>query len=88
MCMLGMLHTEMTMQECGGQLMNGSGWENMFHMAGIFPPGVAKSLLGGSHIKRTRTIYMLTVVWLHILEDQAYQQYLDRSIAPYEPFKV
>ena len=24
-CMLGMLHTEMTMQECGGQLMSGSG---------------------------------------------------------------
>ena len=87
-CMLGMLHTEMVLQECGGQLMGGSGWENMFHMAGIFPPGVSNSLLGGSHIKRTRHAYMLTVAWIHILEQRSYQDYLQRSIAPYEPFEI
>lgn len=87
-CMLGMLHTEMVLQECGGQLMGGSGWETMFHMVGIFPPGVAKSLLGGHHIKRTRQAYNLTVAWLHILEDRAYHHYLDGNISPHEPFEI
>ena len=57
-------------------------------MAEIFTPGVAKSLLGGKHIKRTRQAYLLTIAWIHILETNAYQQYLDSSIAPYEPLEI
>ena len=61
---------------------------NNFYMAEIFTPGVAKSLLGGKHIKRTRQADLLTITWIHILETDAYQQYLDSSITPYEPLEI
>ena len=39
--LMGLLHIEMTSQECGGRLLAGSGWERMFSIANIFTPGVA-----------------------------------------------
>lgn len=38
----------------GGKLLAGSGWERMFSLAKVFTPGVASSLLGGSHVKRAQ----------------------------------
>ena len=32
----------------------GSGWESVFTASNIFTTGVAASLLGGKHVKRTR----------------------------------
>jgi len=54
---ISLLHMEMTLQECGGKLLAGSGWKRMFSIANIFTPGVATSLLGGKHVKRTRYAY-------------------------------
>ena len=85
---IGMLQAEINGQDTGGQLMDGTGWTNMFYMAGIFPPGVARSLLGGKFIKRTRYAYQLTAAWLYILEERAYKSYLDQSIGPHEPFEI
>ena len=59
----------------------------MFYMAGIFPPGVAKSLLGGKFIKRTRLAYQLTAAWIYIMEKRGYENYLASSIGPMSPLK-
>ena len=53
-CVMGMLHIEMAAQECGGVILAGSGWESVFTASNIFTTGVAASLLGGKHVKRTR----------------------------------
>ena len=56
-CLMGFLAS----QECGGKLLAESGWNRMFSLADIFNSGVAASLLGGKHIKRTRYSYQLTL---------------------------
>ena len=78
----------MSKQEVGGQLLGGSGWEAMFHMAGIFPPGVCNSLLDGKKVKRTTLAYQLTLCWIHILLQDAYGDYLSSSISPHEPYSI
>lgn len=86
---MGLLHFEMALQEVGGSLMGDSGWENMFVLAGIFTPGVAKSLLSGNNIKRTRYAYQLTICWINIVLYKAYQQYLKSSeYGPFETYDV
>ena len=83
-CLMGFLHIEMESQECGGKLLAGSGWERMFSLAKIFTPGVATSLLGGRHVKRTWYSYQLTLAYLHILKVQAYNEYCQGSYGPHE----
>ena len=75
-CIMGFLHLEMCNQECGGKLMGGSGWEEIFSIAGVFTPGVCSSFLGGKHVKRTWYAYELTLLWLSIMEDRAWDQYI------------
>lgn len=87
-CLIGFLHVEMTLQDCGGKLLAGSGWERMFSMAKIFTTGVASSLLAGKHIKRTRYAYHLTLAWLHVLELQAYNAYCHDGYGPHEPIEM
>ena len=86
-CMIGFLHLEMCTQEAGGKLMGGSGWERMFHLAKIFTSGVAASLLGGKHVKRTRQAYLLTLAWLEILRKNAYDKYCQQP-GPHESFEM
>ena len=86
-CMFGFLHLEMCTQEAGGKLMGGSGWERMFHLAKIFTPGVAASLLGGKHVKRTRQAYLLTLAWLEILRRNAYEKYCQQP-GSHDSFEV
>ena len=78
----GMLHLEMAVQECGGKLMGGSGWEEMFLEAGIFQSGVCNSLTGGKHVKRTRSSYEVTLVWLEVMKDRAYSEYINTCPTP------
>jgi len=40
-----------------------------------FTPGVATSLLGGKHVKRTRYAYQLTLARRNTLRMQAYDEY-------------
>ena len=86
--MMGFLHVEMAAQECGGKLLAGSGWDNMFSQSKIFNSGVAASLLGGKHVKRTRYAYHLTLAWLHIMQTEAYTEYLASGYGPFEPRDV
>ena len=86
-CIIGFLHLEMCTQEAGGKLMGGSGWERMFHLAKIFTPGVAASLLGGKHVKRTRQAYLLTLAWLEILRRRAYEEYCQQP-GPHKSFEM
>ena len=76
-CMIGFLHSEMCAQEVGGKLLGGSGWERMFHLVKIFTPG-------GKHVKRMRDGYLITLVWLELLRQRAYDTYC-QSIGPHEP---
>jgi len=85
---MGLLHIEMTSQECGGKLLAGSGWERMFSIANIFTPGVGSSLLGGKHVKRTRYAYQLTLAWLNTLRIQAYDEYCHDGYGPHEPIEM
>ena len=64
--------------------MGGSGWEDIFLKAGIFQSGVFSSLLGGKHVKRTRYAYELTLVWLEIMRERAYDEYLS-EFGPHLP---
>ena len=63
-CFVGFIHTEMASQQYGGKLLAKSGWGWTFSLA----PGVAASLLGSSHVKRTQYSYQLTLAWLHALK--------------------
>ena len=63
----------------------------MFVLAGIFTPGVAKSLLSasGNHVKRMRYTYQLMICWINIMLYRVYQNYLDSNkFGPYETFGV
>ena len=80
-CIMGFLHLEMCNQECGRKLMGDSGWVEIFSIAGIFTPGVCNSLLGGKHVRRTRYAYELTLLWLSIMKDRAWDQYI-KSMVP------
>ncbi|KAL8591565.1 hypothetical protein ACOMHN_055532 [Nucella lapillus] len=85
---MGFLRVEMTAQECGGKLLAGSGWDRMFCLSKIYETGVAASLLGGKHVKRTRHAYHLTLAWLHLLEIEAYEEYCNAGFGPFEPMVV
>ena len=60
-CFMGILHIEMTSQDCGGKLLTESGLDQMFSLAGIFTSGITTSLLAGMHVKHTRYAYQLTL---------------------------
>ncbi len=67
-----------------------SGWKRMFSTATVFTPGVAISLLGGKHVKRTCYAYQLTLTWLNTctLKMQAYDEYRHDGYGPQEPIKL
>ena len=88
MCFMSFLHIEMASRQCGGKLSAGSGWEWMFSFAKVFSPGVVVSLLGGSHVKRTRYLYQLTLPWLHVLKVQSYNEYCQTGCGPHEPVEM
>ena len=87
-CVMGFLHIEMASQECGGKLLVGSGWERMFILAKVFTPGVATSLLGGKHVKRTRYAYQLTLAFIHVLRITAYKDYCQENYGPNESIEM
>ena len=82
-CFMGFLHVEIVSQECGGNLLAGSWWDLMFFQAKDFTSGVTVSILGGKHVKRTRYAYQLTLVWLHALRVQAYNEYCQEEWGPH-----
>ena len=87
-CFMGFLRIEMKSQECGGKLLDGSSWDQMFSLANVFTTGVAASLLGGKHVKRTWYAYLLTLAWLYELKAQAYDKYCGEGYGPHEPMEI
>ena len=79
---IGLLHMEMCDQEVGGKITGGSGWEDIFSISGVFTPGVCSSLLGGKHVKRTRYSYELTLLWLSIMKNRAWEAYQE-TVGPH-----
>ena len=86
-CMMGFLHLEMCLQEVGGKILGGSGWEQMFCKSGLHTPGVASSLLGGKFVKRTRSAYLLTLAWLEVMKNLCYNESC-KEIGPHEPIQA
>ena len=50
----------------------------------IFTPGISASLLGGKHVKMTRNAYLISLVWMELLRQRAYDTYC-QSVGPHEP---
>jgi hypothetical protein len=87
-CMLGFLHIEMAAYECVGKILSGSGWDRMFAKSGVHTSGVALSLLGSKDIKRTRRAHHLTLAWLHILKQRAYEEFCATAPRPVISFEM
>ena len=87
-CFMKFLHIEMTSQDCDGKLLTGSDWDRMFSLAGIFTTSIATSLLAGTHVKRTRYAYQLTLAWFHVLKVQAYDHYCRDVYWLHEPMEM
>ncbi|KAF5283981.1 hypothetical protein FQA39_LY17179 [Lamprigera yunnana] len=87
-CFMGLLHVEMSSEECVGNLLVGSGWDRMFSIAKVFTSGIPASLLGEKHVKRNRHAYLLTFAWLHILEMEAYKEHCQEVSKPHKSIEV
>ena len=87
-CFMGLLHVEMASQECAEKLLAGSGWDRMFNLAKIYLPGIASSLLGGHHVKRSRYAYQLTLAWLHTMKHLAYHDNCKKVNGPCESMEM
>ena len=54
----------------------------------VFTFGIARSLLVGKHVKRTRYAYQLTLAWLHVLKVKAYNEYCQEEWGPHESVEM
>ena len=77
--MMGGLHIEMNLLKLLGDWLRGSGWVASLIQADITTSGRAESMLSGSHVTRTRYAHQVTAGSLKILQERAYQQYLERE---------
>ena len=77
--MMGGLHIEMNLLKLLGDWLRGSGWVASLIQADITTSGRAESMLSGSHVTRTRYAHQVTAGSLKILQERAYQQYLEKE---------
>ena len=77
--MMGGLHIEMNLLKLLGDWLRGSGWVASLIQADITTSGRAESMLSGSHVTRTRYAHQVTAGSLKILQERAYQQYVERE---------
>ncbi len=73
--MMGGLHIEMNLLKLLGDWLQGSGWTTAVMQANITSTGWAESLLSDTPVTRTRYGHQVTAASLHILRQQAYEQY-------------
>ena len=90
--MLGGLHIEMAAFKALGKWVHGSGWTEALTNASVVSSGVADSFLSASHITRTRRAHQVTAASLHILMNNAYEEYsksdeIDRPARPFKQWK-
>eukprot|EP00732_Lithocolla_globosa_P005625 Lithocolla_globosa_v1_NODE_5933_length_1161_cov_5.328210.p1 type:complete len:339 gc:universal NODE_5933_length_1161_cov_5.328210:1076-60(-) len=70
----GRLHLEKAFLSVLGDLLEGSGWENVITQAEIATSGTANSFLSATNITRTRNAHQVTLVALVELRKQAYEK--------------
>ena len=70
--MLGALHIEDKIHQMTGKLLRDSGGTTVLSQAQVLPSGRAQSALNEHHIKRTRYVHQLSVMYLHLLKHTAY----------------
>ena len=72
--MFGGLHIEKALWTALGDLLNCSGWTEAISKSEISTTGTADSFLKATHIMKTRHAHQVTVVALHQLQQQAFEQ--------------
>lgn len=77
--MFGGLHIELASLRALGKWLDKSGWTVVLTNADIASPGVVDSFVSASHITRTRRAHQITCAALHILQQRAYQMYIDTT---------
>ena len=71
--LFGGLHIEMAVLKTLGDWLHGSGWTEALTQADIVTSGTAESLLGATHVGRTRRAHQVTAAALYDLQHKAYQ---------------
>jgi len=74
--MFGGLHLEKALWIAVGDLLDGSGWIAALSESGLATSGTADSFLKVSHITRTRHAHKVSILALHALQQNAYQQFI------------
>ena len=77
--MLGSFHIEMSAMAVLGDILDGTGWVEVISEAGVTTLGVAKSFIKVSHLMRTRNAHQITLLALHKLKMEAWDEYLESS---------
>ena len=72
--MMGGLHIEKALWNTVGDLLDGSGWTTALTESEVASSGTADSFLKVSHITRTRHAHQVTVLVLHRLLNEAFNQ--------------
>ena len=70
--MLGGLHTEMTLWNTLGDVLEDSGWTSALTEAEIASASIAASFLKVAHLARTRHAHQVTLLTLHKLQREAF----------------
>ena len=71
-----------------GKLLRDSGGTTVLSQAQVLPSGRAQSALNEHHIKRTRYVHQLSVMYLHLLKHTAYSAYCSAVHGTAEPQQV
>ena len=72
--MIGVLHIEIALWNTVSDLLDGSGWTTALTESEVASSGTADSFLKVSHITRTRHVHQVTVLVLHSLLNEAFNQ--------------
>lgn len=90
--MLGAMHIEKMLWTVSGDWLDGSGWTTAITNSCVATSGTAQSLIGASHICRTRYVHQVSVTALYTLLRKAYHKYIqsmqDESTASTQPADV
>ncbi len=73
--LMGGLHFEMAITKTLGQWLDGSGWSTALADSGITTSGRADDAVKGGNVTRSRYFHQVTATALHILQQNAYEEY-------------
>ena len=75
-CMLGPLHVEMAALRMLDEWLSKSGWTTLLVDSKVTTSGRAESIIGASHIGRSRYSHQVTIAALYVLQHQTYDAYI------------